>query len=79
MALSNAQKQARWWARNVLVLTQDADAIASKLIDDVDPAKLRMVVRRLGAHLAESKNSTLMERHNAETMRLSKAAGVISG
>jgi hypothetical protein len=39
MALTNAQKQARWRERNVIVLTDDPDAIAEKLMDMEDQAK----------------------------------------
>jgi hypothetical protein len=52
MALSNAEKQARFRNRNVLLLTGDARDIAAKLIEMVDQKKLRMVVSHLNDHLA---------------------------
>ena len=39
MALSNAEKQARWRERNQTVLTDDARTIAGKLIDMEDQAQ----------------------------------------
>ena len=45
MALSNAEKQARFRDRNVVLLTGDAQAIAGKLIDMDDQGKLRKIAR----------------------------------
>ena len=43
MALTNAEKQARWKARNVVVLTGEAEAIARKLVE-MDQGKLARVM-----------------------------------
>jgi len=51
MALTNAEKQARWRERNVVVLTGTATEIAERLIEMGDQAKLRDVVRFLKDHL----------------------------
>jgi hypothetical protein len=51
MALTNAQKQARWRKRNQVVLTEDARAIARKLIDMEDQGKLRKIARFINDHL----------------------------
>jgi hypothetical protein len=48
MALTNAQKQARWRKRNQVILTARAEDIAKKLIGMADQAKLRQVYRLLG-------------------------------
>jgi hypothetical protein len=51
MALSNAEKQARFRSRNVVVLTDHARDIAAKLIDMDDQNKLRKVARYVNDHL----------------------------
>jgi hypothetical protein len=51
MALTNAEKQARFRDRNVLSLTGDARTIAGKLIDMADQNKLRKVARYVNDHL----------------------------
>jgi hypothetical protein len=51
MALSNAEKQARFRDRNVVLLTGDAQAIAGKLIDMDDQGKLRKIARYVNDHL----------------------------
>ena len=51
MALTNAEKQARWRSRNQIVLTEDARDIAAKLIDMDDQAKLRRVAKFVNDHL----------------------------
>jgi len=51
MALSNAEKQARFRDRNVVLLTGDARAIAGKLIDMDDQGKLRRIARYVNDHL----------------------------
>jgi hypothetical protein len=51
MALSNAEKQARWRERNQVVLTEHARVIAEKLIDMEDQAKLRKIARFINDHL----------------------------
>jgi hypothetical protein len=51
MALTNAQKQARWRERNVVVLTDGAQWIAEKLIDMGDQAKLRRIAAFINDHL----------------------------
>ena len=51
MALSNAQKQARWRERNVAVLTTDAREIASQLIAMEDQAKLKKIAAYINDHL----------------------------
>ena len=43
MTFSNSEKQARFRARNVIVLTDGAEDIAAKLIDMDDKAKLAKV------------------------------------
>jgi hypothetical protein len=57
MALTNAQKQARWRERNVIVLTADAADIAEKLMDTGDLTKLRKIHRWIGNHLKNPKRS----------------------
>jgi hypothetical protein len=51
MAMSNAEKQARFRDRNVVHLTAAADDIAAKLIAMDDQNKLRKVVRYVKDHL----------------------------
>ena len=51
MALSNAEKQARWRERNQVVLTEHARVIAEKLIDMEDQAKLRKIAKFINDHL----------------------------
>jgi hypothetical protein len=51
MALSNAEKQARFRDRNVVLLTGDAQAIAGRLIDLVDRGKLRRIAHYVNDHL----------------------------
>jgi hypothetical protein len=51
MAISNAEKQARFRDRNVVLLTADARDIAAKLIEMGDQAKLRKVARLVNDHL----------------------------
>ena len=50
MALTNAQKQERWRRRNRIVLGDDAEDIAAKLIS-LDRRKLRRIVTLLTRHL----------------------------
>jgi hypothetical protein len=59
MALSNAEKQARWRQRYQVVLTQDAREIAGKLIEMADQAKLRRVARFINDHLKHPGRSPL--------------------
>jgi hypothetical protein len=48
MPLTNAEKQARWRERNVIVLTRDAVDIAEAMIDlDREPDELRDIVKKL--------------------------------
>jgi hypothetical protein len=49
MPLTNAEKQARWRERNVAVLTDQAEAIAEKLIG-MDQTKLRKVSELISHH-----------------------------
>jgi hypothetical protein len=49
-AFTNAQKQARFRKRNVLILTGSAEHIAKKLLGMADQDKLRKVYRLLGKH-----------------------------
>jgi hypothetical protein len=51
MAMSNAEKQARWRDRNVVSLTARADDIAAKLIAMDDQNKLRRIARYVNDHL----------------------------
>jgi hypothetical protein len=51
MALSNAEKQARWRERNMISLTEHAMEIASKLIEMDDQAKLRKIAKLINDHL----------------------------
>jgi hypothetical protein len=44
MPLTSAEKQARYRARNVVLLTGDAHTIADKLMEMEDPAKLIEIV-----------------------------------
>jgi hypothetical protein len=53
MPLTNAQKQARWRERNQVVLTEDARAIARKLIL-MERKKLRAVVTRVNRYLKQT-------------------------
>src|SRR5262249_52546299 len=62
MALTNAQKQARFRERNTIVLTADAQEIAEKLMDMEDQAKLHKIHRWVGNHLKNPKRS-LTERY----------------
>jgi len=54
MALTNAQKQARWRKRHQVVLTDPAKRIAAKLIAMPDEAKLRKIANYVNDHLNES-------------------------
>jgi hypothetical protein len=49
MALSNAEKQRRWRARNQIVLTATAKAIAGQLVAMADQEKVRAVADLLNA------------------------------
>jgi hypothetical protein len=51
MALTNAEKQARWRKRNVIVLTADAGEIARRLATMDDQAKLALIVGFLNKRL----------------------------
>ena len=51
MALTNAENQARWRARNVISLTDRAPYIAQKLIEMDDQDKLRKIARLINDHL----------------------------
>jgi hypothetical protein len=51
MPLTSAEKQARYRARNVVLLTADAPAIAERLIEMEDQAKLIQVVTILKSRL----------------------------
>jgi hypothetical protein len=53
MALTNAEKQRRWKERNQVVLTWTAPAIAGKMMDMADQAKLREIVGYLKRHLRD--------------------------
>jgi hypothetical protein len=57
MALTNAQKQARWRERNVITLTARAEDIAEKLMEMGDLTKLRKIHRWIGNHLKNPKRS----------------------
>lgn len=61
MALTNAQKQARWRERNVVKLTDPAMEIAEMLIEMDDQAKLRKVAKFINDHLKHP-DRTLQER-----------------
>jgi len=52
MALSNAQKQARFRQRNLLLLTADARKIVDKLVTMDDQAKLALIVSLLNKRLS---------------------------
>jgi hypothetical protein len=61
MALTNAEKQARWRERNVVVLTESPEVIAEKLAA-MDRDKLRLVVQLLPfAHPKPAKSERNME------------------
>jgi hypothetical protein len=64
MALTNAQRQARWCERNRIVLSDDADEIATKLIriDIKDRPKLRKVFNLLAKHLMKATRGGSKER-----------------
>jgi hypothetical protein len=51
MALTNAEKQARWRERNVVKLTDRAQDIAAQLIGMDDQAKLKKIARFINDHL----------------------------
>jgi len=51
MALTNAEKQARWRERNVVKLTDPAMEIAEMLIEMDDQAKLRKIAAFINDHL----------------------------
>ena len=59
MALSNAEKQARWRGRNQVVLTEDAQTIATRLIEMDDQAKLKRVAKFVNDHLKHPDRSQL--------------------
>jgi late competence protein required for DNA uptake (superfamily II DNA/RNA helicase) len=61
MALTNAQKQARFRNRNTIVLTARAAEIVEKLVAMEDQAKLRKIHRWIGNHL---KNPTRIKLRN---------------
>jgi len=52
MALSNAEKQARWRLRNQVNLQSDAEDIARQMIDMPDQTKLAEIVGYITEHLA---------------------------
>jgi hypothetical protein len=51
MALTNAEKQARWRERNIISLTDRAPEIALKLIEMDDQDKPRKIVQYIYDHL----------------------------
>jgi hypothetical protein len=51
MALTNAEKQARWRERNMISLTDGASDVAEKLIEMGDQAKLRKIAKFVNDHL----------------------------
>jgi hypothetical protein len=53
MALTNAEKQARWRDRNMVVLTERAELIAKKLIEAMDERELRQVSALIADHLKD--------------------------
>jgi hypothetical protein len=59
MALSNAEKQARWRERNVIALTDRAEDIAWKLIEMDDQDKLRKIAKFIDDHLKHPDRSAL--------------------
>ena len=59
MAISNAEKQARWRDRNVVSLTADARDIAAKLIWMDDQKKLRKVASYVNDHLRHPRRGPL--------------------
>jgi hypothetical protein len=62
MAMTNAQKQARWRERNVVVLTESAKAIAEKLMGMDDQDKLRKITRLMTGKRAAGRTDTDDER-----------------
>jgi hypothetical protein len=71
MPLTNAEKQARWRDRNVIVLTRDAREIAGQLIDQItdrdglqDIVKtLRKVASFIDDHLRRTPRQRQVRRH----------------
>jgi hypothetical protein len=61
VALTNAEKQARWRDRNVVVLTGRASDIAGMLIERLDQKELRKVAAFIRDHL-KNPDRTPMER-----------------
>src|SRR6516164_6842570 len=59
MALSNAEKQARWRERNIISLTDRVEDIAWKLIEMDDQDKLRKLAKFINDHLKHPDRSTL--------------------
>jgi hypothetical protein len=51
MALTNAERQQRWRVRKVVVLTDEIEDIANKLIFGLERRKLRTLVTRINKHL----------------------------
>jgi hypothetical protein len=64
MALTNAEKQARWRERNIVKLTDPANEIAAQLIGMDDQAKLRKIAKFINDHLKHP-DRTLLERNIA--------------
>jgi hypothetical protein len=60
MGSSNAERQQRWQARNLVKLTASADEIAAKLIAMPDQAKLRRVHELVTAHLGARHDAPLI-------------------
>jgi hypothetical protein len=75
MALTNAQKQARWRDRHQLVLTENARTIAARLIEIPDQAKLRRIAGYLNDHLKHPERSPLERDIARNGVRRFPAAG----
>src|SRR5262249_12985757 len=68
MALTNAQKQERWRRRNRIVLGDDAEDIAAKLIT-LDRRKLRRIVTLLTRHLKATRGLRKDDARNRATLQ----------
>ena len=73
MALSNAQKQALWRERNRIVLSDDAEEIAEKLIA-MDRRKLRTVHSYISKYLKTTAGLSKRDRENQDYQRRNERA-----
>jgi hypothetical protein len=77
MALSNAEKQARFRDRNLVLLTGDAREIAAKLIAMADQKKLRKIIGYVNDHFNPTEEQMASPRSAAAVANLARRRGYL--